>query len=243
MFKKLSLELGGKNPTIVFADCDFENTVKQVVTASFSNQGEICLCGSRIFIEKSIYEKFKAAFVERVKNLKVGDPNDSSSNLGAIVSLQHKQKILSYIELAKQEGGTILCGGKEQPSDQRSDRVKHGYFIEPTVIEGLAHDCRTNQEEIFGPVTTLTPFETEAEVLTMANSTAYGLSASVWTNDLSRSQRMAENLEAGIVWVNCWLLRDLRTPFGGIKQSGVGREGGWEALRFFTEAKNVCLKY
>jgi len=243
MFKKLSLELGGKNPTIVFADCDFENTVKQVVTASFSNQGEICLCGSRIFIEKSIYEKFKAAFVERVKNLKVGDPNDSSSNLGAIVSLQHKQKILSYIELAKQEGGTILCGGKEQPSEQRSDRVKHGYFIEPTVIEGLAHDCRTNQEEIFGPVTTLTPFETEAEVLTMANSTAYGLSASVWTNDLSRSQRMAENLEAGIVWVNCWLLRDLRTPFGGIKQSGVGREGGWEALRFFTEAKNVCLKY
>lgn len=243
MFKKLSLELGGKNPTIVFADCDFENTVKQVVTASFSNQGEICLCGSRIFIEKSIYEKFKAAFVERVKSLKVGDPNDSSSNLGAIVSLQHKQKILSYIELAKQEGGIVLCGGREQPSDQRADRVKDGYFIEPTVIEGLAFDCRTNQEEIFGPVTTLTPFETEEEVLQMANSTAYGLSASVWTNELQRSQRMAENLEAGIVWVNCWLLRDLRTPFGGVKQSGVGREGGWEALRFFTEAKNVCLKY
>lgn len=240
MFKKLSLELGGKNPTIVFADCDFEQTIKQVIAASFSNQGEICLCGSRIFIEESVYEKFKLAFVEGVQQLKVGDPNDANSKMGAIVSLQHKQKVLSYIQLAKEEGGKVLCGGEEL---KFSGRCANGYFVVPTVIEGLHFECRTQQEEIFGPVTTLTPFKTEEEVLIMANSVPYGLSATLWTNDLRRAQRMAENIEAGIVWVNCWLLRDLRTPFGGIKQSGVGREGGWEALRFFTEAKNVCLKY
>jgi aminomuconate-semialdehyde/2-hydroxymuconate-6-semialdehyde dehydrogenase len=240
MFKKLSLELGGKNPTIVFADCDFEETVKQVVNSAFSNQGEICLCGSRIFIESSLYEKFKKAFVEKVKALKVGDPNNADTNLGAIVSLAHKQKILSYIKLAKEEGGTILTGGNEVKG---SGRCADGYFIEPTVIEGLDYLCRTNQEEIFGPVVTLTPFDTEEEVLTMANSVKYGLASSVWTNDLKRAHRVAEKIEAGIVWINCWLLRDLRTPFGGVKASGVGREGGWEAMRFFTEAKNVCIKY
>lgn len=240
MFKKLSLELGGKNPTLVFTDCDFEETVKQVVTSSFSNQGEICLCGSRIFIEKAIYEKFKVAFVERVKTLKVGDPNEEDTNLGAIVSVQHKQKILSYIKLAGAEGGTILCGGNEVVVEGRCAR---GYFIEPTVIEGLSYDCRTNQEEIFGPVVTLTPFETEEEVLMMANSVKYGLASSVWSNDLKRAHRVAEKIEAGIVWINCWLVRDLRTPFGGVKASGVGREGGWEAMRFFTEAKNVFVKY
>ncbi len=239
MFKKLSLELGGKNPTLVFTDCDFEETVKQVVTSSFSNQGEICLCGSRIFIEKAIYEKFKVAFVERVKTLKVGDPNEEDTNLGAIVSVQHKQKILSYIKLAGAEGGTILCGGNEVVVEGRCAR---GYFIEPTVIEGLSYDCRTNQEEIFGPVVTLTPFETEEEVLMMANSVKYGLASSVWSNDLKRAHRVAEKIEAGIVWINCWLVRDLRTPFGGVKASGVGREGGWEAMRFFTEAKNVFIK-
>lgn len=239
MFKKLSLELGGKNPTLIFADCDFDETVKQVVTASFSNQGEICLCGSRIFIEKAIYEKFKAAFVERVKALKVGDPNEEASNMGAIVSQQHKQKVLSYIALAKEEGGTILCGGNELKPE---GRCANGYFLEPTVIEGLDYNCRTNQEEIFGPVVTLTPFETEEEVLMMANSTKYGLSATIWTNDLKRAHRVAEKVEAGIVWINCWLVRDLRTPFGGVKASGVGREGGWEAMRFFTEAKNVFIK-
>ena len=239
MFKKLSLELGGKNPTLVFADCDFEETVKQVVTASFSNQGEICLCGSRIFIEKSIYDKFKGAFVARVKTLKVGDPNDEASIMGAIVSLQHKQKILSYIELAKEEGGEVLCGGNELKVD---GRCVNGYFIEPTVIDSLSYDCRTNQEEIFGPVVTLTPFETEEEVLMMANSVKYGLSATVWTNDLKRAHRIAEKIEAGIVWINSWLVRDLRTPFGGVKASGVGREGGWEAMRVFTEAKNVFVK-
>lgn len=239
MFKKLSLELGGKNPTIIFADCDFEETVKQVVTASFSNQGEICLCGSRIFIEKSLCEKFKQAFVERVKTLKVGDPNDGSSIMGAIVSLQHKQKILSYIKLAQEEGGKVLCGGKELKLD---GRCANGYFIEPTVIEGLDYNCRTNQEEIFGPVVTLTPFENEKDVLLMANSVKYGLSATIWTNDLKCAHRVAEKVEAGIVWVNSWLVRDLRTPFGGVKASGVGREGGWEAMRFFTEPKNVFIK-
>lgn len=239
MFKKLSLELGGKNPTLVFADCDFEETVKQVVISSFSNQGEICLCGSRIFIEKSIYTKFRDAFIARVKALKVGDPNEDASNLGAIVSEQHKQKILSYIKLAGEEGGTILCGGKQVLVN---GRCSNGYFIEPTVIEGLSYDCRTNQEEIFGPVVTLTPFETEEEVLMMANSVKYGLASSVWTNDLKRAHRVAEKIEAGIVWINCWLVRDLRTPFGGVKASGVGREGGWEAMRFFTEAKNVFIK-
>ena len=240
MFKKLSLELGGKNPTIVFGDCDFEETVKQVVNSAFSNQGEICLCGSRIFIERGLYDKFKNAFVEKVKTLKVGDPNNEDTNLGAIVSLAHKQKILSYIKLAKEEGGTILTGGNEVKG---AGRCADGYFIEPTVIEGLDYLCRTNQEEIFGPVVTLTPFETEEEVLTMANSVKYGLASSVWTNDLKRAHRIAEKIEAGIVWINCWLLRDLRTPFGGVKASGVGREGGWEAMRFFTEAKNVCVKY
>jgi aminomuconate-semialdehyde/2-hydroxymuconate-6-semialdehyde dehydrogenase len=244
MFKKLSLELGGKNPTLVFADCDFDETVKQVVTSSFSNQGEICLCGSRIFIERSIYNQFKEAFVARVKALKVGDPNNTDSNLGAIVSKQHKEKILGYIQLAKAEGGTVLCGETVVTTHELSlpERCKNGYFLQPTVIEGLDYLCRTNQEEIFGPVVTLTPFDTEEEVLMMANSVKYGLASSVWTNDLKRAHRIAEKIEAGIVWINCWLLRDLRTPFGGVKASGVGREGGWEALRFFTEAKNVCIK-
>jgi aminomuconate-semialdehyde/2-hydroxymuconate-6-semialdehyde dehydrogenase len=239
MFKKLSLELGGKNPTIVFADCNFEETVKQIVTASFSNQGEICLCGSRIFVEASLCEKFKTAFIERLESLKVGDPNDDTSNLGAIVSKQHQQKILSYIQLAKEEGGTVLCGGNEIKLE---GRCADGYFVAPTVIEGLSYDCRTNQEEIFGPVVTLMPFSNEEEVLMMANSVQYGLSATIWTSDLTRAHRMADNIEAGIVWINSWLVRDLRTPFGGVKASGVGREGGWEAMRFFTEAKNVFVK-
>ncbi len=205
----------------------------------FLNQGEICLCGSRIFVERSVYQKYKAAFVTRVKTLKVSDPNDENSNIGALVSLQHKQKVLSYIQLAKEEGGTILTGGHEL---KLAGRCASGYFIAPTVIEGLPHTCRTQQEEIFGPVVTLTPFDTEDEALTMANSVKYGLASSIWTTNLSKAHRVAEKIEAGIVWINCWLLRDLRTPFGGVKASGVGREGGWEAMRFFTEAKNVCIK-
>ncbi len=239
MFKKLSLELGGKNPNIIFADCDFEKAVTESVRASFTNQGEICLCGSRLLIERSIYDKFKDAFVKEVKKLKVGDPLLNETKVGAIASKMHFDKVLSYVELAKQEGGTILTGGKAFSPE---GRCAGGYFIEPTVIEGLSYNCRTNQEEIFGPVVTIQPFDTEEEALMMANSTAYGLATTLWTENLSKAHRVAANVKSGIVWVNCWLLRDLRTPFGGMKQSGVGREGGWEALRFFTESKNVCIK-
>ncbi len=239
MFKKLSLELGGKNPNIIFADCNYEEMLKTTVLSSFSNQGQICLCGSRIFVEKPLYEKFKTDFIERVSALKIGDPLDSQTNVGAVVSKQHLEKVLSYVDLAKEEGGKILLGGKQVKVD---DRCAKGWFIEPTIIENLAHDCRTNQEEIFGAVVTITPFDTEDEVLNYANSVEYGLSGTVWTENLSRAHRVAERLESGIIWVNSWLLRDLRTPFGGMKQSGVGREGGFEALRFFTEEKNVCIK-
>jgi aminomuconate-semialdehyde/2-hydroxymuconate-6-semialdehyde dehydrogenase len=239
MFKKLSLELGGKNPNIIFADCDFEEALKTTVRSSFANQGQICLCGSRIFIERAIYEKFRDAFVDRVSRLKVSYPEDPDAKLGAVVSKSHFEKILSYIDLAREEGGHVLTGG--EPVQLGGD-YEHGYYLRPTVIEGLAHSCRTNQEEIFGPVVTLTPFDSEEEVLAMANSVEYGLSATIWTENLRKAHRVAHKVEAGIVWVNCWLVRDLRTPFGGMKNSGVGREGGFEALRFFTEPKNVCIK-
>ena len=240
MFKKLSLELGGKNPSIVFADCDFEQAVKTVAKAAFANQGQICLCGSRIYIEQNIYTKFKAAFIKQVSALKIGDPLDESTEYGALVSQQHQQKVMDYIKLAQSEGGKILTGGQEI---KLKGRCKNGYFIQPTVIENLSNSCRTNQEEIFGPVCTLMPFTDEKQVLEHANASEYGLAASIWTNDLKRAHRMAKNIEAGIVWLNCWLMRDLRTPFGGMKSSGVGREGGMEALRLLTETKNVCLKY
>ncbi len=239
MFKKLSLELGGKNPNIIFADCDFDKMISTTLRSSFENQGQICLCGSRIFVERSIYSKFKDAFVSKVKELKTGDPN-SEVNLGAIVSKMQYEKVLSYIDLAKQEGGTILTGGKFLNPE---GRCSEGYFIEPTVIEGLAYNCRTNLEEIFGPVVTIMPFDTEDEVLKYANATEYGLAATLWTQNLNRAHRMADEIQSGIIWINCWLLRDLRTAFGGMKNSGVGREGGWEALRFFTEAKNICIRY
>lgn len=249
MFKKLSLELGGKNPNIIFADClpaeasaqagKYDEMLETTIHSSFSNQGEICLCGSRIFIEKPLYEKFRNDIVERAVKLKVGDPLDDKTDLGAIVSKQHLEKILYYIDLARQEGGKILCGGNRV---LLNDRCKNGWFIEPAVIEGLPYNCRTNQEEIFGPVVTLIPFETEEEVLTMANSTEYGLASIIWTENLTRAHRVAAEIKTGIVWINCWMERDLRTPFGGMKSSGIGREGGYEALRFFTEPKNVCVK-
>ncbi len=257
MFKKLSLELGGKNPNIIFADCNYEEMLATTIRSSFSNQGEICLCGSRIFVERPIFEKFRTDFVSRVSALKIGNPLDADTDVGAIVSKQHFDKIMAYIELAQKEGGTILCGGKSADltaeTQRRRDelepgavatvsRCANGYFIEPTVIEDLSYDCRTNHEEIFGPVVTIMPFDTEDEVLGYANSVRYGLSATVWTENLSRAHRVAAKLESGIVWINCWLLRDLRTPFGGMKDSGMGREGGFEALRFFTEEKNVCVK-
>ena len=238
-FKKLSLELGGKNPNIIFADCDFDKALKTTVMSSFANQGQICLCGSRIFIERPIYDKFKKAFVEKVSKLKVSYPSDPEANLGAVVSKPHQEKVLSYVDLAIEEGGTVLTGGH---AVHLEGEYASGYYIAPTIIEGLKYTCRTNQEEIFGPVVTITPFDTEEEVLTMANSVEYGLASTVWTENLTKAHRMAGKIQAGIVWVNCWLLRDLRTPFGGVKNSGVGREGGFEALKFFTEAKNVCIK-
>lgn len=239
MFKKLSLELGGKNPNIIFADCDFDKAVSTSILSSFSNQGEICLCGSRIFVERSIYDDFLKEFIRQVKALTMGDPLDENNKIGSLVSEAHMRKVISYIDLAKHEGGKIETGG---------DRVhlkgicSKGYFVEPTVITGLSHDCRTNKEEIFGPVVTIMPFDTEEEVIGYANSNTYGLSATIWTENLKRAHRVSAQVKSGIIWVNCWLFRDLRTPFGGMKQSGVGREGGWEALRFFTEAKNVCVK-
>ncbi|HEY0049184.1 MAG TPA: aldehyde dehydrogenase [Pyrinomonadaceae bacterium] len=239
MFKKLSLELGGKNPNVIFADCNYEEMLKTTVLSSFSNQGQICLCGSRVFVERPLYENFCGDFIQRVSALKVGDPLEEKTDVGAIVSQAHMEKILSYVDLAREEGGHVLHGGKQLKIDGRCAK---GYFIEPTIIENLSHDCRTNREEIFGPVVTVTPFDTEDEVLQYANSVEYGLSATVWTENLSRAHRVAEKLESGIIWVNSWLLRDLRTPFGGMKNSGVGREGGFEALKFFTEEKNVCIR-
>uniref|UniRef100_UPI00404A07EB aldehyde dehydrogenase n=1 Tax=Fluviicola sp. TaxID=1917219 RepID=UPI00404A07EB len=240
MFKKLSLELGGKNPNIIFADCDFDEMIKTTIRSSFANQGQICLCGSRIFIERPIYEKFKTAFVERVKQLTVSYPTDKNAKMGALVSLPHLEKVISYVRLAEEEGGSVLTGGERV---FLPEPYNNGYYLAPTVIEGLAYDCRTNQEEIFGPVVTITPFDTEDEVLMMANSTQYGLSATIWTNDLKKAHRVADKVQAGVVWMNSWLVRDLRTPFGGVKASGVGREGGWEAMRFFTEAKNIYIPY
>jgi aminomuconate-semialdehyde/2-hydroxymuconate-6-semialdehyde dehydrogenase len=239
MFKKISLEMGGKNPNMIFADCNYEKMLDTTIRSSFANQGQICLCGSRIFVEKSIYNQFKTDFVNRTKALTVGHPSNATTNLGAIVSKAHYEKILSYIALATEEGGTILTGGHAVfPKG-----YENGWYIAPTIIEGLAPDCRTNQEEIFGPVVTIMPFETEEEVLAYANSTDYGLACTLWTENLSRANRIAKNIHSGIVWVNTWLLRDLRTPFGGVKNSGVGREGGFEALRFFTEPKNVCIQF
>ena len=239
LFKKLSLEMGGKNPSVIFADADFEAAVSQTLRAAFTNQGQVCLCGSRIFVERPLYAHFVAALQARVRALRVGDPLDPATDQGALVSQQHMEKVLGYIALAQQEGGRLLCGGQRV---QVPGRCADGYFVAPTLIEGLSPSCRTNQEEIFGPVATVMPFDHEAQVVQWANSTPYGLSASVWTQHLGRAHRVAAALQAGMVWINCWLLRDLRTPFGGVKSSGVGREGGWEALQFFTESTNVCIK-
>jgi len=233
-FKKLSLELGGKNPNVIFADADLEQAVATSIQSSFANQGEICLCGSRIFVERSIHDAFVERFVAATRQLRIGDPSDPASDVGAVISEAHLRKVLGYVELAQQEGGTLVTGGRRLG--------RRGYFLEPAVISGLTCNCRTLQEEIFGPVVTITPFEGEEEAIRFANSTRYGLSASVWTRDLSRAHRVAAALDCGTIWINCWLLRDLRVPFGGMKDSGVGREGGFESLRFFTEAKNVCVK-
>lgn len=240
-FKKLSLEMGGKNPTIVFADADLSNAnMDTIVRSGFSNQGEICLCGSRLLVQRSIYEPFRERYLARVRALRVGDPDDPSSDLGALVSQVHHEKVLGGIQRARDEGGRVLCGGEPV---KLSGRCEHGWFVAPTVIEGLPQDCATNREEIFGPVVTLIPFDDEDEAIAIANGTDYGLAASLWTSHLDRAHRLAARLDFGIVWVNCWMLRDLRTPFGGVKNSGLGREGGVDALRFFTEPKNICIRH
>ena len=239
MFKKLSLELGGKNPAIIFADCDYDEMLQTTVRSSFANQGQICLCGSRIFVEASMYQKFKTDFIAAVSKLKVGNPFDTSTDIGALVSRPHLEKVKKYIDNAAHYGGKVIFGGASVSVDNSED----GYYLEPTIIEVQDNSCTLNQEEIFGPVVTIMPFNDENEVVAMANDVSYGLSATLWTNDLKRTMRVSKQIQAGIVWVNTWLLRDLRTPFGGVKNSGVGREGGFEALRFFTEPKNICIKY
>jgi aminomuconate-semialdehyde/2-hydroxymuconate-6-semialdehyde dehydrogenase len=239
MFKKLSLELGGKNPAIVFADCDFDQAVATTIRSSFANQGQICLCSSRILIEDSLYDSFRDALVAKAQRIVPGDPMDEDAKMGALVSEPHRDKVLGYIESAKSQGATVLCGGAAAPAP--NDRCAKGYFVQPTILEGLGPDCSINQEEIFGPVITLQRFTSEAEAIKLANDSAYGLAATIWTADAAKAHRVASQVESGIAWINCWLVRDLRTPFGGVKSSGVGREGGFEALRFFTEPQSVCI--
>jgi aminomuconate-semialdehyde/2-hydroxymuconate-6-semialdehyde dehydrogenase len=238
-FVKCSLELGGKNPNVIFADADLDAAVDGAVRAAFQNQGQICLCGSRILVERPAYAAVRDRLVERARKLRVGDPLERTTDQGALVSRQHFEKVTACIETARDEGGKILCGGR---AARVEGRCRNGWFVEPTLVEGLGPDTRSNQEEIFGPVATLAPFDTVEQAVELANSTRYGLAASLWTSDLSRAHRVAAALHSGIVWVNCWMLRDLRTPFGGVKESGLGREGGVDALRFFTEAKNVCVR-
>ncbi|MBK9107063.1 MAG: aldehyde dehydrogenase [Saprospiraceae bacterium] len=239
-FKKLSLELGGKNPCIIFSDCDYDRTLKNVVRLAFSNSGQICLCGSRILIEQNIYDRFKADLIKELESYIPADPLDPQTKMGSLISNEHLEKVDSFVKLARAEGGKVLYGGERPRMQNQQNR---GAFYLPTVIEGLAPNSRCNMEEIFGPVITLQSFQSEEEALELANASAYGLASTLWTENLSRAHRMSESLQTGIVWINCWLLRDLRTPFGGMNQSGVGREGGWEVMRFFTEAKNVCINF
>ncbi len=240
VFKKLTLELGGKNPTIVFGDTDLDQHLGSIVRSSFANQGEICLCGSRILVEESLYPRFLDRFTAAVSALKIGDPLEAGTDLGPLISAGHRDKVMGYIALARSEGGVIMTGGGAPAAVPA--RCANGYYVAPTVIANLPMACRTNQEEIFGPVVTVMPFRDEAHAIELANDSPYGLAASLWTNDLTRAHRVAEQVQCGTIWVNCWLLRDLRVPFGGMRQSGVGREGGDEAIRFFTEPKNVCIK-
>ena len=239
-FKKLNLEMGGKNPVLIFDDCDYSKMMKSIMKSSFLNQGQICLAGSRIYVQKKIYKKFKKDFINEVKKIKIGNPFNKNSNQGAIVSKQHLDKICSYIDIAKKEKCKILIGGNKI---KLNDECKNGWFFEPTIIENFNNTSRINQEEIFGPVVTLNSFDSDKEALELANENKYGLASIIWTKNLSRAHQFASDIKSGIVWINCWLERDLRTPFGGTKKSGYGREGGIHAINFFTEEKNVCIKY
>ena len=239
--KKLSLELGGKNAGIIFADCDFDKAVKGMVRASFSNSGQICLCCSRILIHESIFDRFVAAFVAETKLLVQGDPTDMNTQVGSLISQAHLDKVSSYVALAKQEGGSVGCGGS--PPTNLPEKNRGGYFYQPTIITGLSVSCRTNMEEIFGPVVTCIPFSDEADAISKANCVSYGLACSIWTESQRLAHRVSLEIEAGLVWVNCWMVRDLRVPFGGMKHSGVGREGGRFALEFYSEQKNVVMQY
>jgi len=238
MFKKLSLELGGKNPAIIFDDCDLKRHLREIVRACFANQGQICLCAERLLVQRGILEQFVGVFIPLIRALRVSDPLEAATEQGALVSAAHLAKVQACIETAKAEGAVVLSGG--MPPHEVPPRCENGYFLRPTVLTGLPSTCGTNQEEIFGPVVSIIPFDDEAEAIAIANDTRYGLAATVWTQDGARAQRVAAALDFGTVWINCWLLRDLRVPFGGTKASGVGREGGDEALRFFTEPTTVC---
>jgi aminomuconate-semialdehyde/2-hydroxymuconate-6-semialdehyde dehydrogenase len=240
LFKKVSLELGGKNSTIIFADYDLDKAVAAALRAGFTNNGQVCLCGSRVLVHKSLYPAFLPAFAAAVAKLKVGGPLDPTTDVGPVSCVLHYEKILSYIRLATEEGGKIESGGLERP-EGLSGEYEKGFFIRPTVVSGLSYSSRCSTEEVFGPFVTVHPFEDEAEAIHIANNTRYGLACSIWTNNLGAAHRVAQQIEVGIVWVNCWLQRDLRTPFGGIKDSGVGREGGKYSLDFYTEYKNVCV--
>ncbi|MFM2392518.1 MAG: hypothetical protein RLZZ546_495, partial [Bacteroidota bacterium] len=239
LLKKISLELGGKNAIVIFDDCNYEMMLTTVLRSAFVNQGQICLCGSRIYIQDTIYERFKRDFINATNELIVGNPLEPNTNLGAIVSKVHFEKILNHIEIAKNEGGRILTGGNKKIIPN----FENGWYIEPTIIEDLPLNCKTNQEEIFGPVVTIAPFKNDEEAIELNNGTEYGLTCSIWTSNINRAHNLANQFETGLVWINTWLNRDLRTPFGGVKNSGVGREGGFEAMRFFTEPKNICIKY
>ena len=241
MFKKLSLELGGKNPTIVFGDCDLEQTVQGACFSAFTNSGQVCLAGSRIFVERNIYDEFVKRFVEMANSMVVGDPSNGNTQLGPVSSAGHLEKIMSYIRQAEEEKGTILCGGREPPAVPLG--FENGHFIRPTVIEGISVDSPVSREEIFGPVCTVHPFTTEEELVQAVNNVEYGLAGSIWTSDLSRAHRLAHKVRVGVLWVNCWLLHDLRSPFGGVKNSGMGRHGGRHSLEFYSEFRNVCIRY
>ena len=236
-FKKITLEMGGKNPAIIFSDCDYDKMIKTVIKSTFTNQGQICLCSSRLLVQKGLYEKFKKDFIKKTSEILIGDPKEKEVEFGAISSKSHFDKILNYIKIAKDEGGSVLFGGNPI---KLNNRCSTGWFIEPTIMEGISNKSRINQEEIFGPLVTLMPFESEREAINLANDTSYGLSATIWSEDNLKLKRVSDKVQAGVIWTNCWLVRDLRTPFGGMKKSGYGKEGGREAIHFFTEQKTIC---